>query len=337
MATNPYNREADWPLRAWVFVLLGGIIALAIQQLADLPEQGWEWGRRLVSATILFLGVGGIAFGLAWERGRLLAAIVIALLCGLIASGSFIWNGVPNDGFGPDGWHLICGVLASAFLLTLFQAGQDRAAGRPAQRSLAGLRAWRREAIHYPDVHGHLWTNALLLGLSGLFMLLALGIAHLLAEMFWLVKLDFLRVALRKDWFMALLLGAAFGAALGLLRDRGAIISALQRVAMLVLRVLAPVVAAAILVFLAALPFTGLAPLWSTGGTTPIMLAGALLALFLANAVVGDRTEDESRSTVLGASAAALGWSCCRWSGSPLSPRACGFSNMASVLIDYGR
>ena len=138
-------------------------------------------------------------------------------------------------------------------------------------------------------------------------MLFALGIAYLLAEMFWLVKLDFLRVALRQDWFTALLLGAAFGAGLGLLRDRGAIISALQRVAMLVLRVLAPVVAAAILVFLAALPFTGLAPLWSTGGTTPIMLAGALLALFLANAVVGDDPRDETRSAILGISAAALG------------------------------
>lgn len=307
LATGPDNSEADWPLRAWVLVILGGFIALAIQQFANLPDQGSEWGRRLVSAAILFLGVAGIAFGLAWEKGRLVAAIVIALLCGAIASGSFIWNGVPNDGFDPDGWHLVCGVLASAFLLTLFQAGQGRAVGWPEQWSPAGLRAWRRQAILYPDVHGHFWTNALLLALSGLFMLIALGIAHLLAEMFWLVKLDFLRVALRKEWFVAILLGAAFGAALGLLRDRGAIISALQRVAMLVLRVLAPVVAAAILVFLAALLFTGLAPLWSTGGTTPIMLAGALLALFLANAVVGDRVEDESRSTVLGVGAAALG------------------------------
>ena len=307
MTSEPDQPETDWPLRAWVFVLLGACIALAIQQLMDLPDQGWEWGQRLVAAAILFLGVSGIAFDLAWERGRLLAAVIIALLCGLIASGSFIWNGVPNDSFGPDGWHLLCGVLASAFLLTLFQAAQDRGAGWPERWSLAGLRAWRREAIHYPDVHGHLWTNSLLLGLSGLFMLFTLGIAHLLAEMFWLVKLDFLRVALRRDWFAALLLGAAFGAGLGLLRDRGAIISVLQRVAMLVLRVLAPVVAAAILVFLAALPFTGLAPLWSTGGTTPIMLAGALLALFLANAVVGDDARDESRSTILGISAAALG------------------------------
>ncbi|HWJ69064.1 MAG TPA: DUF4153 domain-containing protein [Sphingobium sp.] len=307
MGTEPETAETNWPVRAWVLVVLGALIALAIQQLADLPEQGWDWGRRLVSAAILGLGIGGLSFGLAWEKGRLLPAAIIALLCGLVASGSFIWNGVPDEAFSADGWHLVCGVLAAAFLLTLFQAGQARGAGWPARWSIAGLRDWRREAIHYPAVHGHLWTNALLLGLSGLFMLLVLGIAHLLAEMFWLVKLDVLRVALRQDWFVALLLGGGFGAALGLLRDRGAIIAALQRVAMLVLRVLAPVVAIAILIFLAALPFTGLAPLWETGGTTPIMLAGALLALFLANAVVGDQIVDESRSRVLAGSAAVLG------------------------------
>jgi len=120
MASEPDQFETDWPLRAWVLVLLGGFIALAIQQLMDLPDRHWEWGQRLVAATILFLGVGGLAFGLAWKRGRLLPTALMALLCGLIASGSFIWNGVPNDSFGSDGWHLLCGVLASAFLLTLF-------------------------------------------------------------------------------------------------------------------------------------------------------------------------------------------------------------------------
>jgi len=307
METGPEAVETNWPIRAWVLVILGSLVALAIQQLADLPEQGGDWGRRLVSAATLCLGVGGLSFGLAWEKGRGLAAIVIALLCGIVAGGSFMWNGVPDDAFSSDGWHLVCGVLASAFILTLFQAGQESGAGWPAHWSFTGLRIWRREAIHYPAVHGHLWTNALLLGISGLFMLLVLGIAHLLAEMFWLVKLDFLRGALRKDWFIALLLGGGYGAALGLLRDRGAIMAALQRVALLVLRVLAPVVAVAILVFLAALPFTGLAPLWNTGGTTPIMLIATLLALLLANAVVSDRVEDESRSVVLGGSAVALG------------------------------
>jgi uncharacterized membrane protein YiaA len=308
MASDAPSSEIVWPLRIWVLAVLGGLFALAMQQLSDLPDSGWIWGPRIVAAAILFLGTSGIAFGLAWQRGRLVPALVIALVCGIVAGNVLLWNGAPNSILsGPDGWHLFCGLVASAFLLTLFQAGQDRAARWPVRWTGEGLRTWKREAIHYADVHDHLWTNALLGGLSLLFAGLSFGVAHLMAEMFWLVKLGFLRDLLREEWFCMLLLGAAFGAALGLLLDRGAIISALQRVAMIVLRVLAPVVATGIFVFLAALPFTGLAPLWDTGGTTPIMLGGAMLALFLANAVVSDTPEDESRSIVLRSSAAALG------------------------------
>lgn len=307
MATEGATGETNWPLRSWVLVILGALTALAIQQLSDMPDHGSEWGKRLVSAVILFLGIGTTAFGLAWQKPRPVAAIIVAILCGSVAGAVFLWNGVPDDLFGSVGWHLFCGLIAAAFFLTLFQAAQDGGTGQPASWSLSGLQAWRHEAIHYPQVHGHLWTNALLLGLSALFAGLTVGIAHLLAEMFWLVKLGFLRELLRESWFLALLVGAGLGGGMGLLRDRGPVISTLQRVAMLVLRVLAPVLALGILGFLAALPFTGLAPLWDTGGTTPIMLAGAMIALFLANAVVDDSAQDESRSIVLASSAAALG------------------------------
>jgi len=309
MASSTEMAEADWPLRTWVLALLAALFAVSMQQLTDLPDTGWDWGKRLVGAAIVFLGVSGLAFGLSWRRGRLLAAMLIALLCGVIGGSVLLWNGNPDGYFlgGSDGWHLFCGIFASGAILTLFQAAQDRSAGPPERWAPSGLLGWTRENIHYADVHGHLWTNVLTVGLAGIFAGISLGIAHLMAEMFWLVKLEFLRVLLRKDWFAVLLLGAAFGAAIGLLRDRGAIIALLQRVAMLILSVLAPVVAAGILVFLVALPFTGLDPLWDTGGTTPIMLGGAMLALFLANAVVSDTIEDESRSIILSSSAAALG------------------------------
>lgn len=307
MESEAKAEEAAWPLRAWALMILGGLIAFAIQQMITLPEQGWTWGRRLVSAASMSLGIAGLSFGLAWVKGRLRPAIAIALLCGAVAGGSFVWNGLPEEAFGANGWHLFCGVLASAFMLTLFQAGQERAVGWPVGWSIAALNVWTRKTIHYPAVYGHLWNNALLLGLSGFFALFVIGVAHLLGEMFWLVRLDFLRMALSQPWFNALLFGASIGAALGLLRDRQVIIAALQRMAMLVLSVLAPVVAIAILAFLAALPFTGLAPLWDTGRTTPIMLVGALLVLFLLNVVVGERAADESRSVVLGASAVVLG------------------------------
>ncbi|MBU0556611.1 MAG: DUF4153 domain-containing protein [Alphaproteobacteria bacterium] len=312
MASNASTAQTVWPLRTWVLAGLGALIGLAIDQFSDPSPITQEWLRRLIAALPMFLSTAGLAFGLSWRRRRPIPAIVVALICGLIGGGVFLWNGVPGDGPSVDIWHLVCGTIAAAAVLVLFQSAQDRslagsAPGAPSGISPRAMRDWAHEAVHYEDIHGHLWTNALLIGASGMFMLLSFGIAHLLAEMFMLVKLTFLRDALRESAVVALLCGAAFGAALGLLRDRGAIIAALQRVAMLVLRVLAPVVALALAVFLAALPVTGLAPLWATGGTTPIMLAGAVLALFLANAVVGDTAEDESRSVLLGASAAALG------------------------------
>ena len=311
MPISPSHPDAIWPVRTWVLAVLAALIALAIQQLSDIGDVGPEWQRRAVAALPVFLGVAGLAFGLIWRRERLVGPIIVALLCGLISGSVFMWHGAPNDGWNADMWRVACGVFAAGALITLFQAAQDRvfdqrAAARPAGWSLGAIRTWKRSTIRYPDVHGHLWTSALLVAASSLFMLLSFAIAHLLAEMFHLVKLDFLRIALREDAFVALLCGAAFGAALGLLRDRGAVITALQRVAMLVLRILAPVLAVGILVFLAALHMTGLTPLWETGGTTPIMLIGAMLAVFLANAVVSDQPGDESRSTFLSASAAAL-------------------------------
>lgn len=298
--------ETHWPLRVWTLAMLGGLIAVAIERLGAMPQPDGVWVRSLEAASI-FLGVSGLAFGLAWVRGRLGGAIVIALLCGLIAGGVLLWNLTPKRYATDEGWRLACGFAAASFLLILHQAGQDRAAGRPARWTPAGLLAWKRDSIRYADVHGHLWTNAIMIGAGLLFALIAFGLAHLLAEMFALVKLGFLRRLLRENWFDAAICGTALGIALGLLRDRGSIIAALQRVVMVILRVLAPVLAIGIFIFLAALPLTGLAPLWETRGTTPIMLGGAIIALILCNAVVDDSEADESRSVLLSACAAALG------------------------------
>jgi hypothetical protein len=54
-----------------------------------------------------------------------------------------------------------------------------------------------------------------------------------------------------------MLAGLAFGGALGILRERDAIVATLQRLVMVVLAVLAPVLAVALAAFLLSLPFTG--------------------------------------------------------------------------------
>ena len=68
----------------------------------------------------------------------------------------------------------------------------------------------------------------------------------------------------------------------------------LQRVVTTVLAVLAPVLGVGLILFLVALPFTGLGALWeATKSTTPILLACVIGALILANAVIGNGAEEE--------------------------------------------
>src|SRR3546814_16845593 len=93
-----------------------------------------------------------------------------------------------------------------------------------------------------------------------------------------------------------MLAGAAFGGSVGLLRERDRLVSTLQRLVMIVLAVLAPVLAAALLLFLLSLLGTGLQKLWDAGfSTAGRMLGVAAFAVLLANAVIGNGRSEERR------------------------------------------
>jgi hypothetical protein len=79
-------------------------------------------------------------------------------------------------------------------------------------------------------------------------------------------------------------------------------------VATAILSVLAPVLAAGLVIFVLALPFTGLEPLWEqTRATTPILLVCILGAVVLINAVIGSGAEeDELRPRIVRWASAAL-------------------------------
>src|SRR3546814_8481082 len=110
-----------------------------------------------------------------------------------------------------------------------------------------------------------------------------------------------------------MLAGAAFGGAVGLLRGRDRLVATLQRLVMIVLAVLAPVLAAALVIFLLSLLGTGLQKLWAAGfSTAGLMLGVAAFAVLLANAVIGNGADDRSANRVLHAAAAELGRASCR-------------------------
>jgi hypothetical protein len=281
-----------WPLRAALLLCLGAVLGLTIHFLTRgaEPWQSTEDPLRLGAAAAL--AAGGIVFGFSLERPRWLWSVMFALGAGVVVGFVTYWNGQPEGWGAGEGWQLVSALLAIVIAVPLFQASRDR--GR-----------WN---LDYRSVHGHILTNIALWFVAWGFVAITWLLLMLLSELFQLIGILVLRDLLNKDWVPWLLTGSALGAAIGLLRDRDRIVGTLQRVATAILSVLAPILAAGLVIFVAALPFTGLEPLWEqTRATTPILLVCILGAVILVNAVIGSGSEDEeSRARVIRWAAAAL-------------------------------
>ncbi|MDB5705668.1 MAG: hypothetical protein JWN66_2784 [Sphingomonas bacterium] len=287
--------EPAWRLRPTILAVVGTVAAVAIQQLLDrgsgrsynlAPLENWR------IALSIAVGTGAMAFGFGMERMRLLWAAVFALLTGAVAGLIYYWNGGHSgwDDFGD--WRYASLFLSIAIAVPLFQTARDEG-------------AWR---FPYRDVHGHAWTNVVLWFACWVFVGVVFLLAWLLAALFDLIGLHVVREMLERHWFSAALAGAAFGGALGLFRERDRVVRLLQRVVTAVLAVLAPVLGVGLLLFLVALPFTGLGALWeATKSTTPILLSCVIGALILANAVIGNGEEEEVANPLLRWGAMALG------------------------------
>jgi hypothetical protein len=283
----------NWPERAWGLALLGGLVGLASHFiLRVVPEFGNPDPALLALAN--FLGLAALSFAYIVERSQPQRAAAFAIIAGGIVA-SVVHHG-GTAGFDSIAvWRLVSAGLAIAIAVPLFQAWSSAPAG--------GLRT----LPPYPAAHDRAWTNLVLWCASLAFVGIVWMLVGLLAALFDLIGIDALRQLIARRWFVLALSGGALGGGIGLLRDRDPILLTLRRVVTTVLGVLAPVLAAGLVVFLLALPWTGLAPLWSaTRSTTPIMLSCVIAGLILMNAVIGDSDADESCAPVLRWSARAL-------------------------------
>lgn len=278
-----------WPQRPLLLALLGLATGLVVHFLVgDLSESNMS---AALLAQLAFVTVSAGLVGFTIERRLWPASIVFAVATGAIAAGVVWWNGAPDDWSGGDGWRGVSLLLAIAIAAPLFQAARDQG----------------RLRFPYATVHDHAWTNIVLWGASWAFVGITIALTFLLSQLFHLIKLDFLKDLLEKEWFWRVLIGTAFGSGLGILREHDVIVRTLQRVALTVLSVLAPVLAAGLILFVLALPFTGLAPLWESGSATGILLACIVGALILANSVIGNAPEEERRFPALRYGAMGLG------------------------------
>lgn len=288
---EPVDHE-PWPLRAVILLALGAAFALTIHFLTRGP-QIWQWTEnplRLGAAAAL--AAGGIVFAFSLERPRWLWSVVFAAGAGLVVGFVTYWNGQPESWGAGEGWQLVSALLALVIAVPLFQASRD--AGR-----------WN---LDYRVVHAHILTNIALWFVAWGFVLITFLLILLLSELFQLIGIDLLHDLIDEEWFPWLLIGGALGAAIGLLRDRDRIVGTLQRVATAILSFLAPILATGLVLFVLALPFTGLESLWEqTRATTPILLVCILGAVVLINAVIGSGAQDdEARPRIVRWAAAAL-------------------------------
>ncbi|GGD98854.1 DUF4153 domain-containing protein [Tsuneonella deserti] len=279
----------DWPLRPWIIAALLGLAGLAIHFASGGRGPDVSEGWRAALTALLFFGPLALAFTL--EPDRRAGPIAFAVLAGLIMAG-LAWRAVSGgDQYATPQYGFVAGLIATAIALPLFQAGFHRT----------------RWDTPYPRIHGHAWSDAIsaagALAFTGASWLLLL----VLSELFHLLKIDFLRDVMDEGWFGWTWSGAAFGAALGVLRNELGIIGTLQRVVMVVLSILAVPLAAGLTLFLGAMILSGPDVLWqATRNATPVLLMCAAGAWVLVNAIVRDDEEAASTNRILRVAALVL-------------------------------
>lgn len=283
------RRLDQWPQRPWLLAVAGALSALAFHYLVDHkfsdPLAVW----RQAGAT--FVAVASIAFIMTIERLRRSWAIFFALGAGLVLA----LVGWSTSTYNAQGsifeWPYIAGLFAALLATPLFQTVRDEG----------------RWSFPYARLHIHAWTDAVIGAASLAFTGVVFLLAQLIAALFSVIGIDAIRHLLDKGWFAWILAGFAFGASVGILREREALLGTLRRLVMIVYSVLSPVLAVALVAFLASIPFTGLGKLWDSGvPASPLLLLASAGAILLANAVFGDGIDDRSSNPILGWSAMAL-------------------------------
>ena len=285
------KQDRDWPARPWIMAAIGAVGGLGIHLLSDGHTAYDDAFPVWKQAAIAFTVIATISFLLTVELRRWTWSIAFALAWGAVIALVGWFTAQYNRNGEIMEFPFLSGILAVLIAAPLFQTFRDEG-------------AWR---FPYGRLHRHAWTDAVIGAASLLFTGITFLLAWLIASLFDVIGIDAIKELLKKDWFSWMLAGFAFGGAIGLLRERDALAATMQKLAMVVLSVLAPVLAVALAAFLASLPFTGLTGLWESDiPATPMLLLSGAGAILLANAVIGDGRAERSPNIWLQRSAMVL-------------------------------
>ncbi|WP_271077049.1 DUF4153 domain-containing protein [Aurantiacibacter sp. MUD61] len=280
------NFLEDWPQRPWVLAGLGLLAGLAVNLILEADGES-----ALGAAAAAFCFFAFIAATFVLRPSRLAESAVFAIGLGLVMGGIAYFAADWSDTRAGTEFAFAAGVFFSLLAIPLFQANFHR----------------KRWQTNYAETHFHVWTDAVSAGGAFAFVLLSWLVLWLLQALFSIVGIEFIEALIDTEGFPGAFMGAAFGGAMGVLRNQLGVLGTLQRVVMLVFALLAVPFAFALAIFLFILLTSGGGALWeATDSATPVLLTCAVAAFILTNAIIRDDDEARSSSKVMQTAALVL-------------------------------
>ena len=282
MAERLNSETGEWPLRPWIMAAFCAAAGLLFHFLVHEVTRVTLSAEKQAMAT--FVAVATISFAITLERLRWQWAAGFAAGWGAVIA----FVGCFTASYNRDGeiveFPFLAGIAAVLIAAPLFQTIRDEG-------------GWR---FPYKELHAHAWADAVIGAASMVFTGITFLLAFLIAGLFDVIGIDALKDLLEEGWFNWMLAGFAFGGALGLLRERDRLVGTLQRLVMIILSVLAPVLAAALSIFLLSTLVTGFDKLWEGWlSATGLLLAASAGGVLLVNAVIGDGADERASNRVL--------------------------------------
>ncbi len=258
-----------------VIGLAQGVALFLLFRAADLKLWPATDPQVLAPVALVCLFVPLIALA-GWPGLRLRTLLSWAAVAALILAGVALHDVTWHDAAGEVSYRAPALVFFCAAGLFIAQA------------LIAAGDAERRIIARYPACFDAAWKlgvqAVLTVAFTGAFWL----ILWLGSGLFDLIGLEAFGETIGEAWFWIPATTLAIAAALHVTDVQPAIVRGIRTLKLTLLSWLLPVLTGIVLVFLASLPFTGLAPLWATKAATPILLAVMGGLVLLINAAYQD-------------------------------------------------
>lgn len=279
MELNQQDTSTQLPSKLMILIsLLQGLGLLYLHQAIELhywPHGQPEWLFAFYS--VMFIWPIMLLLGLDQNNGRAMVKVTspFALVSGLL--GYYVGHQVtPIE-------HIHFGALLFSFVLTMAIA---------TFKALMYSQLWARgERITYSALFLWSWRNFLTLSLALLFAGSFWLLLMLWAALFKAINIDFFSDLFEQPWFYYPAIALANGFGIIIFRKLTYIIDTITRLQQALIKFLLVLLSLVSLLFLGALPFTGLEPLWESGGSSLILWMQALI-LFFVNAVYQDEPDN---------------------------------------------